>query len=319
LTKSPIPRRNRPALAGAAATRRGAAADVLAHPYVLLSLAALFWSGNFVLGRAVHTAVPPIALAFWRWFGGFLIVSTFALPHLRRDWRQLRAHWPDVLILAVLGVAVFNTMIYIGLQSTTAINALLSQSVMPVMIVLFSFLLFGERVRRLQMLGIAISLSGVLVVIGRGSLGNLLDTAVHAGDIWVLGAVACYAAYSVLLRRRPMVHPISFIAATFFLGALLVAPFYAWESWAGQPLQWNRVSLAAIGYVAVFPSILAYFCFNRGVELVGANRAGLFIHLMPLFGSVLAIGFLGERFELFHAAGFALIISGIAVASRAGR
>ena len=286
-------------------------------PYLLLVLTMLFWSGNFVLGRAVAEAVPPVALAFWRWFGGFLILLGFAWPHLRRDWPEILRCWRMMLLLSAVGVATFNTLVYIGLGSTTAINALLLQSTMPVVIILFSFLLFRDRIGLMQALGLAASLAGVAAIVGRGEPAALLALSFNEGDLLIFTAVVSYALYSALLRRRPAIHPLSFLAASFALGAAMLLPFHLWEHLAGNSLRANATTFLAIFYVAVFPSILAYLCFNRGVELIGANRAGQFVHLMPLFGSLLAIAFLGERFRLYHALGMALIGAGILLATRA--
>ena len=288
-------------------------------PYLLLPLAVLFWSGNFVIGRAVRADVPPVALAFWRWTGAFLVVIGFAWPHLYRDWPVLRRHWAIVSLLAFLGIGTFNTLIYTGLQWTIAINALLLQSLMPVLIVLFSFLLFRDRVTWLQAAGIAISVVGAFTIIVQGDVNVLRSLSVNRGDLMVFVAVALYAGYSVLLRKRPPLHPLSFLAATFLLGALMNLPFFAWESLAGRPVQLNRPTLLAVGYVMVFPSVVSYLCFNRGVDLVGANRAGLFIYLLPVFGSIMAVLFLGERFSWYHGLGILLIAGGIVLATRTGR
>lgn len=286
-------------------------------PYHLLVLAMLFWSGNFIVGRAVHATVPPIGLAFWRWTGGLLLVLPFAWRHLRRDLPVLRAHWPLVLLLSAAGIATFNTLVYTGLRSTTALNGLLMQSTMPVFILLCSFLLFGDRPGRAQVGGIVLSLAGVAVIVSRGEPLALLRVPLNMGDVWVFAAVVSYALYSALLRRRPAVHPSSFLATTFALGAAMLLPFHLGEHLSGRALRLEAPTLLAIGYVAVFPSVLAYFCYNRGVELIGANRAGQFLHLMPVFGSLMALLFLGEAFRSFHAGGAALIIAGIVLAARA--
>lgn len=286
------------------------------QPYLLLVLATLFWSGNFVLGRAVRAEVPPIGLAFWRWAAGSILIIGFAWPHLKRDWPLILRHWKLVLLLALLGVTMFNTLVYTGLQFTTAINALLMQSTMPVLIVLMSYLLFRETVTPLQIIGILLSLVGVLAIVGQGDVGVLLGLSLNIGDLLVFIAVAGYAAYSALLRRRPPLHPLSLIAATFIAGSVALLPFYLWEHASGRTVSLDGVTLLTIAYVAIFPSILAYLCFNRGVELAGANRAGLFIHLMPVFGSIMAILFLGERFQWFHGFGILLILLGIVLATR---
>jgi drug/metabolite transporter (DMT)-like permease len=284
--------------------------------YPLLVLALLFWAGNFIVGRAVRDDVPPIALAFGRWFGGFLVVMIVARRHLWRDLPVLMAVWPRILLLSAVGIAAFNTFVYLGLRSTTAINALLEQSVMPVVILLYSYLLFRERVSAAQLAGVLISLLGVVVIVTRGEPLALFHIELNVGDAWVLAAVAAYAAYTALLRLRPAVHPTSFLAATFLLGSMMILPFAIWEELAGNVLRATTPTFLAIGYVAVFPSVLAYFCYNRGVDLIGANRAGQFMHLMPVFGSVLAILLLGEEFRLFHAGGALLIFAGIVLAMR---
>jgi drug/metabolite transporter (DMT)-like permease len=286
------------------------------QPYLLLILAALFWSGNFVLGRAVRADVPPIGLAFWRWCGGSILVLGFAWPYLKRDWGLIWQHWKIILLLSVLGVATFNTLVYTGLQYTTAINALLMQSAMPVLIVLMSYFFFGETVTAIQGVGIMLSLMGVLTIIGQGRLEVLTSLSLNRGDLLVFIAVALYAAYSALLRRRPSIHPLSFIAATFIAGTVILLPFYLWENGTGRVMSIDGVTLLTVGYVAIFPSILAYLCYNRGVELAGANRAGLFVHLMPVFGSIMAILLLSERFGWFHGVGIMLILGGILLATR---
>jgi len=286
------------------------------RPYLLLTLAVLFWAGNFILGRAFHNDIPPVALAFWRWIGAAMLVTLPALPHLRRDRRALIQHWPVILLLATLGIAAFNTLAYSGLQYTEAINAFLLQSLMPVLIVLLSFLIFHEKVTKLQCLGVLVSLCGAVTIIARGDVDILMSLSINHGDLLVFTAVVCYAGYTVMLRKRPHMHPLSFIATTFWIGALLLIPFYLWETLTVAALELKPTNLMVIGYVSVFPSIVSYLCFNRGVELVGANRAGLFIHLMPVFGSLMAVSFLGESFCWYHGVGISLIGTGIYLATR---
>lgn len=286
------------------------------RPYILLSLAVLFWAGNFILGRAFHSDIPPVALAFWRWAVASLLITGPALKHLRNDRKDILQHWPAVLLLAFLGIACFNTFAYTGLQYTQAINAFLIQSLMPVLIVLLSFMVFRERIYTLQAIGVMISLCGAATIIAQGDLRVFLSLEFNRGDLFVGAAILCYAGYSALLRMRPKVHPLSFIAATFWIGTVILLPLYLWESATVRTMPLELSVLLVIGYVAIFPSIVSYLCFNRGVEVLGANRAGLFIHLMPVFGSLMAIVFLGERFYWFHALGISLIAVGIYLATR---
>ncbi|NUQ38846.1 MAG: DMT family transporter [Caldilineales bacterium] len=285
------------------------------RPYLLLTLTALFWSGNFVLGRAMRAEIPPVGLAFWRWTGASLLVIGFAWPHLRRDWPVLWRHWKIVTLLAAIGVASFNTLAYTALQSTPAINAFLIQSTMPVLIVALSYLFFRDRVSGRQTLGILLSLVGSIVIIAQGDLEMLRSLAFNRGDLLIFIAVISYAGYSSLLRRRPAIHPLSFVAATFILGASMLIPLYLWEHVRVRAVTPNLPTLLSILYVAIFPSVLAYLCFNRGVELAGANRAGLFFHLTPVFGGGMAILFLGESFYWYHGLGVPLILLGILLAT----
>jgi len=288
-------------------------------PYLLMPLAPLFWSGNFILGRAVRASLPPIGLAFWRWFVASLLLVSFAWPHLRQDWKTIIHHWKIVLFLSALGIAAFNTLVYTGLRSTTAINGILLQSALPIAIVAISYLFFRDTITPLQGLGVLVSLSGAITIIIRGSLHVLAELSLNTGDVLIFIAVICYAAYSVFLRKRPALHPLSFLTATFITGTIILLPLYLWEHFTREAMPVDRLTCIAVGYVAIFPSILAYLCFNRGVELLGANRAGLFIHLMPVFGSIMAIVFLGERFKAFHGVGIVLILSGIVLATRPAR
>ena len=286
-------------------------------PYLLLTLAILFWSGNTVVGRAVHVAIPPLALAFWRWTAATVIIACFAVPRLKKDWAAVKRGWPRLLLLGAIGIAGFNPLLYTGLQWTTAINAFLLQAMMPVFIVWLSFLIFGERVTAGQVLGLLACLAGAVLIITRGDPALLLRLSFNRGDICIFVAVILYAGYSALLRIRPPVDDLSFMAVTFACGTLLLLPLYLWETLVtGRPFVCSRTSIAAVSYVALFPSIVSYFCFNRGIALLGASRGGMFLYLMPVFGSVLAIFFLGETVRWFHLAGIGLILPGLLITAR---
>jgi drug/metabolite transporter (DMT)-like permease len=286
------------------------------QPYLLLSLTSLFWAGNTVLGRFIAGHVPPVTLAFIRWGGAFLIVLPFAAPHLARDWPTIRKHAGLMTVLALTGFSVYNTMAYYGLQYTTAINGLLLQSIGPLFVALWSFVLFGERLTPRQAGGICVSLTGVLVIISHGSLAVLTGIGFNRGDVWFLIALLIYAYYTAALRQRPAMHPLSFLAVAMGWGAVLLIPALVAEIASGRIMVFDAESMMSFAFICIFPSLLGYLFLNRGVELIGANRAAPFMHLTPVFGSVLAIVWLGERFELYHAIGYALVFTGITIATR---
>ncbi len=286
------------------------------QPYLLLSLTSLFWAGNTVLGRFLAGHVPPITLSFVRWGGAFFVLLPFAALPLARDWPTIRKHLGLMVVLAATGISAYNAMAYYGLQYTSAINGLLLQSIGPLFVALWTFALFGDRLTPRQAGGILVSLTGVVVIVCRGSLAVLTSVGFNRGDMWFLIALAIYGFYVAWLRKRPSMHPLSFLAVSTGLGALILVPAVALELGGGRTIDFDAVTFASFAYVAVFPSLLGYLFLNRGIELIGANRSAPFMHLSPVFGSVLAIIWLGESFEIYHAVGYALVFTGITVATR---
>ena len=279
--------------------------------YLLLILPPLFWAGNSVLARGIADLIPPITLSFWRWTLALAILLPFTWKQTRRDWAQIRAHWKIIGLLGLLGIASFNTLLYTAAQSTTAINISLTQSVMPVFIVIISFQLFGERITLRQLLAVVLCTGGAGFIIIRGDLQRLLNLEFVTGDLIMLLAVALYALYSALLRKRPAINLFSFLTITFAVGVVALFPLYLAERSLTPPLAVNQAVVLSLLYVAFCPSILAYLCWNRGIHEIGANRAGLYINLVPLFASLLAVVFLGERFLGYHLAGILLISGGL--------
>ncbi|MGH1350748.1 MAG: DMT family transporter [Methyloligellaceae bacterium] len=291
-------------------------AVLFANAHILLCLTTLFWAGNFVLARGVSGHFPPIALAWFRWTLAFMIILPFTIGQVRKDWPIIKKHIPVLITLGVLGVGSFNTLSYIGLTHTTAINALILQSSGPILIAILAFLIFRDKVTRLQMIGILTSLIGVSIVILKADIQTLAQLTFNVGDIWVFAAMVCWAVYTVFLRYRPSIHWKSLAAVTFFIGAVFVTPFYIWEHTNVAQVNFDIESLLSIGYVCIFPSVLAYIFYNRGVELIGPNRAGAYLHMGPFFGSFMAIIFLGEKIELFHIIGLSLILTGVIMTSK---
>jgi len=283
--------------------------------WTLLGLANVFWAGNIVLGRAMAGTVPPITLAYVRWTGAFLVAVGFTWPYLKQDAPQLLRHWRLMILLGATGIATYNTMSYIGLTATTALNVLLLQSAGPLIIIVWAFVLFSERPTLWQSAGVVLSLVGVAVIAAHGSLETLLHLSLNRGDVWILVAMLIYGSYAALFRLRPSVHPLSFLVACMGIGSMLILPFFLWEIAEGGRIVGGISAWLALAYIAVFPSFIAYLFFNRGIELIGAARAGQSWHLMPVFGSILAVLFLGETFYAYHAVGIALIAGGIVLAS----
>jgi drug/metabolite transporter (DMT)-like permease len=282
-------------------------------PYLLLMVPPLCWGGNAVLARGVVDLIPPISLAFWRWIVALAILYPITRHRVREDWETALRSWKWMLVLSFLGITSFNSLLYTAAHTTTAINVSMIQTIMPAIIIVISLALFREKIRLIQLAGVILSIGGACFVLLRGEWQTLLTLSFLEGDLLMLIAVVIYALYSVLLRKRPAIHPLSFVTLTFAWGALLRLPFYLWELFSDGPFRFGYAEILSILYVAVFPSIVAYLCWNRGVELLGANRAGLFVNLVPLFASGLAILLLGESLQGFHLVGLALIFGGMAL------
>jgi drug/metabolite transporter (DMT)-like permease len=284
--------------------------------WLLAALPPLFWAGNFVLARALHAEIPPLALSFWRWVGALLILLPFTWRGLWRARALLARQWPLLAFLALLGITNYNSMVYLGLQHTAATNAVLLNSAVPVMIVGLSFVLLRLAVRGAQLGGILVSMLGVITIATEGRPQELLALRLNRGDLWVLAAGLDWALYSVCVRWRPQgLAPATFLAAIVLMGLPPLAGLYVWELSSGQGFALDAVNLAAIGYVALFPSVLAYLFWNRAIAEMGPNRTGQYLHLMPAFGALLAVLLLGEQLHGFHLLGAALIGGGILLAT----
>jgi drug/metabolite transporter (DMT)-like permease len=288
-------------------------------PYILLTCTTLFWGGNWVIARGIQGLMSPVAMAFWRWLAALVILLPFVAGPMRREWPAIRRSWKILAVLGVLGVGAFNTLTYTGLKYTTATNGALLNSVIPILIIAISFVFFRERVTWRKGAGVLVSLAGVATIISRGDAQTLLHLRLNPGDLWVLAAMVGWALYTVCLRWRPAhLSSRAFTGSLIAIGVAAILPVFAWDYALGHRSSWNGITLASVAYFAIFPSVLAYFFWNAAVARVGAERAGLFLHLMPVFGAGLSMAFLGESLLPFHFAGAALIFSGIFIASHAG-
>ncbi|MDP5239247.1 DMT family transporter [Uliginosibacterium sp. 31-16] len=287
------------------------------NPWLLLVLTALFWSGNWVVGRGARGDVPPVALAFWRWTLALACTLPFAWPHRKLAWPALRAHWRILGALALLGITGYNTLAYFGLQYTTATNGVLLNSFIPIVIIGLGCAFLGKRLRALEALGVSVSLAGVTVIVAHGELARLASLSFNPGDLWIMLSVFVWAGYTLLLGRRPAgLPPMLLLALLTAIGLAGLTPFYLWELAAGRVIHATPAALASIVYTGTLPAFLGYVFWNRAVAQVGAAPAGLFIHLMPVATPLLSAVFLGESILPYHLAGMALIISGIFLSTR---
>jgi drug/metabolite transporter (DMT)-like permease len=286
------------------------------RPYLLLSITALCWAGNAIVGRLAAGHIAPVTLSFLRWSLAFLIILPFAWKHLVRDWGAIRGRLGTMVILSITGIGAFNTMQYWALEHTQALNTLLLQSAGPLFVAIWSLLLLGIRLTLTQAGGLAVSLTGVLVILLQGDLTTLRNIEFNIGDIIFIAALATFGLYSALTFKRPRIHGLSFVGFTFGCGAAALIPLLIWELMTRPPMQLDTANLLTLFYVALFPSTVAYLCFNRGVHLIGANRAAAFFHVIPMLGAAMAIVFLGEQPQLFHVIGFSLVLTGVFVAAR---
>ena len=281
-------------------------------PYLLLMLAALTWGGNIVMGRAVHGDIPPIALTFFRWSVAFIVVLPITLGKFRQDLAIVKANWKWLMLVSATGVAIFHSFIYTGLNSTTAINAGLMMATSPILIPVVAFLIHRDKPTRMQALGILASIIGAGIIITRGDPTIIKTLTFNRGDLWILTAVPMWGIYSVMLKDRPaQLSSRALMFSITALGSLMLAPFYVWEYSNFGGVAINADNLMAVGYVSIFASVIAYFAWNKGIEFVGAIKAGPFLHIIPVSATLLAIAFLGETLQPFHFPGIGMIVLGI--------
>jgi len=287
-----------------------------ANAYAFLVLTMLMWAGNHVVGKWANGQIPPMTLAFLRWTGATLIMLPLAWGTLRSEWPAIRASFPRIFALGLLGSGAFNTLQYLALTETSITNAAILNSWGPLLIVAAGALTYGDRLRPLQIMGLCISLVGVLIIIFHGEPSVSELQSLNRGDLIMLIAIVTWAAYTNMLRSRPAITTLSFAALTYAIAAAVNLPLAAYEHASGQHVVPSLAVLAAILYTAAFASCLAYFLYTRSVDMIGATRTGAFIHLIPVFASAMGMVMLGEEPRIYHAAAFALILGGVFLASR---
>jgi len=289
---------------------------VNSRAYFYLCVTALFWGGNSVAGKMAVGHVSPMMLTTLRWVFALVVILVLMTPQIRRDWDKIRKHWLQLLAYGAIGFTTFNALLYSALKYTSAINAVILQAGIPMLIFLFNFVLFRTRASIAQVIGFTVTLIGVLVTAAHGDISSLLTLEFNFGDALMIIACVVYAGYTVALRYKPTMHWQSFIAAPAF-GALLSAlPLLFWEIGTGTAIAPDPTGWIIVLYAAIFPSLMSQVLYVRGVEMIGANRAGLFINAIPVFGTLLSVLLIGETFHLFHLVALLLVLGGIAIAER---
>jgi len=292
--------------------------DKLLHskslPYLIMTLPPIFWAGNFVVGRAVVSdQVAPITLSFWRWLLAMLILLPFTIKPMWQQRKIIQAHFWKICFLAILSITAFNSLAYIALQYTTATNATLLNSFIPIFILVITGVFFKDKISSKQILGVLISLAGVFVILTRLDLEIIKVLSINKGDLWMLVATLDWALYSIFLKylRPEGLSPLPFLGIMVIIGTVVLTPLLLLNPFNEAPIIWNDDMIKALAYIAIFPSIFAYLAWNYGIQKLGAATGGQFIHLMPLFGALMAVVFLGESIHLYHLLGGACIALGL--------
>lgn len=287
---------------------------------IFLCFASLFWSGNFVIGRfsSLENIVSPLSLAFYRWVIAFLILTPFCLQKAVKELPLLKKQPGMIFLIILTGPTLFNTLVYLGLTATTVINSLLIISTTPMLIILLNKLLYKAQTNIFQMIGIFISLIGVCYVIAKGSFQNIFDSEFYFGDLFILLAVTSWALYSIFLKKNETgVSGFSFLYLSFVFTVILLFPVYLYDIFIQDNfINIDQKTLLVIGYTGIFPSIISYMCWNTGVALIGPNKSGPFLHLMPIFGGILAFLVFRETLEIYHYAGILSVIVGIIITNK---
>jgi drug/metabolite transporter (DMT)-like permease len=288
----------------------------------LLGLAAtnLFWAGNAVIARFFSNEIPPFTLSFYRWAFALLILLPFAIPYLKGTWPEVRRQWAVILVLGLLGISIFNTVLYLAAQSTTAVNLTLTGSSLPLVTLLFSWLILSDKPKGRQLFGVATSFIGIMVIISDGKFSQLLSLQFNMGDLLMLGAACCWSLYSVILRKHPVhIHPVALLSILMITGIPFISILFAIELYVLPTFTIDQSGWLAIVYTAIFPSILAYLFWGYGVKQLGPSVAALSYYLLPLFTAALAIPLLGEALYPYHMIGGLLILIGLYFGTRCTR
>lgn len=281
--------------------------------YVFLVLAVLFWSGNFIFARLVSNIIEPMQLSFFRWFFVLILLLPYLLFHYKNILKVIKKEYFLIIIFSALGITGFNTFLYYGLETTTATNALLINSSTPMFIIVISTLIFKTKITKLQLFGVLVSTLGVIYLILKGQINHILELKFTVGDLWIILACVDWALYTILLKYKPKeLNAFEFLGLTAFIGTIILYLIFLFQGYSFEfNFLENKDVFYSLIYIVIFPSILSFYFWNISTIELGANKAGQFAHLMPIFGAVLAYVFLDEVLEFYHFIGILLISSGI--------
>ena len=289
----------------------------MTNPHLLLALTALFWAGHWIVARATIGDMTPVSMSFWRWTTAVIVLAMLFGRAFAREWPVVRAHWRPIVFFALSGTGLYNAIGYYGIRETTATNAVMIQSVTPALIPLLGLALFRERIGPRTALGVAVSFCGVLAIICRLEPARLAALQINPGDLFLLANALLWSLYTICLRWKPQqLSQTSFLLAAALFGMLPMLPLYGLDLAAGGRFEAGWRPVLGVLYLGVFPSVLCYQMWGKGVVALGAARSGVYLHLIPPFGAAMAMLFLGERLQAYHVVGFALILAGITLTSR---
>ncbi len=288
--------------------------------YIGIGLAVLttfIWSGNFIVARSVIKDIPPISLAFFRWSLATIIIFPFAISTFKKEWAIIRQSWHYLFWVALTGIALFNTFVYVGGHYTSAINlALIGTTSSPIMANILARIFLKEKIGWFKIVGIALCVTGVLFLLSKGDYHNLLTFKFSEGDLWVLLGAFCFAVYNVLIRKKPAaISPPSFLFNIFFIGTLMLLPFFIWESGQSSTITWSWPLAGVILYLGLGASVICYLLWNSAIQKLGAGRTALFGNLIPIFSTSEAVFWLHEKFTTNHVISMVIVLTGLLIAN----
>ena len=289
----------------------------LFYGYLSAVGATIFWSGNFVVARGLTDNIPPVSLAFWRWVVAVIVLLPFALKHLFIDWPVIKSNIKYLTITSILGVSLFNALVYMASHTTTAINMSLIAITFPVFIIILSRIFYKEAITFNKGFGIILVTAGVVTLITQGDLSILKNISFSRGDLWMLLAAITFAIYSLLVKQKPaQIGPWSFQLSTFIIGLLFLTPFYILEAQTSdfQIQSINRNTSYSILYIGIFASLISYLLWSKAIEIVGPTKSSMIYYTLPIFSGISAYLFLGEAIEIIHLLSMLLITSGVLIA-----